>query len=63
MFLKALYPGCENRVFMQLNPDKFQVILLEKRGADNTNIEVKIGNEKIKSTSSVNFLEFILTIN
>ena len=31
---------------MIVNPDKFQVILLDKRGSDNTNIEVKIGNEK-----------------
>ena len=28
--------------------DKFQVILFDKRGSDNTNIEVKIGNEKLK---------------
>ena len=42
---------------MTVNPDKFQVILLHKRGSDNTNIEVKIGNEKIKSTSSVKLLE------
>ena len=38
---------------MIVNPDKFQVILLEKRVSDNTNIEVKIENEKIKSTSLV----------
>ena len=38
---------------MIANPDKFQVILLDKRGSDNTNIELKIGNEKIKSASSV----------
>ena len=30
---------------MIVNPDKFQVILLDKRGSDNTNIEVKVGNE------------------
>ena len=30
-----------------VNPDKFQVILLDNRGSDNTNIELKIGNEKI----------------
>ena len=41
---------------MIVNPDKFQVILLDKRGPDNTNIEVKIGNEKIHSTSSVKLL-------
>ena len=40
---------------MIVNPDKFQVIL-DKRGSDNASIEVKIGNEKIKSTSSVNLL-------
>ena len=39
-----------------VNSDKFQVILLEKRGSDNTNIEVKVGNEKIKSTLSVKLL-------
>ena len=38
---------------MIVNSDKFQVILLDKRGSDNTNIELKIGTEKIKSTSSV----------
>ena len=31
---------------MSVNPDKFQVILLDKRGSDNTNVKVKIGNEK-----------------
>ena len=41
---------------MIVNPDKFQVILLDKRDSDNTNIELKIGNEKIKSTSSVKLL-------
>ena len=41
---------------MTVNPDKFQVIILDKRGSDNTNIELKIGNEKIKSTSSVKLL-------
>ena len=39
---------------MIVNPDKFQVILLDKRRSDNTNI--KIGNEKIISTSSVKLL-------
>ena len=38
---------------MIVNSDKFQVILLDKRGSDNTNIGVKIGNEKINWTSSV----------
>ena len=41
---------------MIVNPDKFQVILLDKRGSDNTNIELKIGTEKIKSTLSVKLL-------
>ena len=41
---------------MIVNPDKFQVILLDKRGSENTNMEVKIGNEIIKSTSSVKLL-------
>ena len=39
-----------------VNPDKIQVILLDKGGSDNTNIKLKIGNEKIKSTSSVKLL-------
>ena len=29
-----------------VNPNKFQAILLDKRDSDNTNIEVKIVNEK-----------------
>ena len=41
---------------MIVNPDKFQVIVLDKRGPDNTNIELKIVNGKIKSTSSVKLL-------
>ena len=41
---------------MIVNPDKFEVILLYKRGSDNTNIELKIGKEKIKSSSSVKLL-------
>ena len=31
---------------MIVNPDKFQVVLFDKRGSDSTNIEVKIGNKK-----------------
>ena len=31
---------------MIVNPNKFQAIPLDKRGSDNTNIKVKIGNEK-----------------
>ena len=41
---------------MIVNPEEFQVILLDERDSDNTNIERKIGNEKIKSTSSVKLL-------
>ena len=41
---------------MVVNPDKFQVILLDKGRSDNINIEVEIGNEKIRSTSSVKLL-------
>ena len=37
---------------MIVNPGKFQVTLLDKRVSDNTNIELKIENEKIKSTLS-----------
>ena len=33
---------------MIVNPDKFQVIFLDKRRSDNTNTEVEIGNEKIR---------------
>ena len=60
--LQILEPECEITINllhnnkMIVNPDKFQVILLDKRGSDNTNIEVKIGNENIKSTSSAKFL-------
>ena len=42
---------------MIVNPVTFQVILPDKSSSDNTNIEVKIRNEKIKSTSSVKLLE------
>ena len=38
---------------MIANPDNFQVIFLNKRGSDNAKIKLKIGNEKIKSNSSV----------
>ena len=31
---------------MIINPGKFQVVFLNKRGSDKSNIEVKIGNEK-----------------
>ena len=41
---------------MIVNPDKFQVILLDKGRSDNINIEVEIGKEKISSTSSVKLL-------
>ena len=41
---------------MIVNPDKFQVIFLDKCRSDNTNIEVEIGNEKISSTLSVKLL-------
>ena len=41
---------------MIVNPDKFQVIILDKGRSDNTNIEVEIGNEKISSTSLVKLL-------
>ena len=41
---------------MIINPNKFQEILLDKRGSDNINTEVRIGKKKIKSISSVNLL-------
>ena len=43
---------------MIVNPDKFQVILLDKGRSDNTNRKrkVEIGNEKIRSTLSVKLL-------
>ena len=39
-----------------LNVDKFQVILLHKEIFDKKNIEVGVGNKKIRSTSSVKLL-------
>ena len=39
-----------------LNPDKFQVIFLDKGRSGNANIEVDIGNEKIRLISSVKLL-------
>ena len=60
--LKELLPilesKCEAAIYwlhnneMIVNPGKFQVTLLDKRVSDNTNIELKIENEKIKSTLS-----------
>ena len=41
---------------MIVNPDKFQETLLDKRGSDNINTEVRIGKKKIKSILSVNLL-------
>ena len=41
---------------MIVNPDKFQVIFLDKRRSNNRNIEVEIGNEKTSSTLSVKLL-------
>ena len=41
---------------MVVNPDKFQVVLLDKGRSDNANIQVEIGNEKIRSTLSVKLL-------
>ena len=41
---------------MIVNPDKFQLIFLDKCRSDNTNIEVEKGNEKISSTSSMKLL-------
>ena len=38
---------------MNVNPDEFQVILLDNSSFNNTNTEVKLGNEKSKSTTSV----------
>ena len=43
---------------MIVNPDKFQIILLDKRGSDNNNIEVKAGNK-----NRLSFSESMLTIN
>ena len=40
---------------MIVNLAKFQVIFFDKRDSDNTNIQL-IGNQKIKSTSSVKLL-------
>ena len=46
---------CNNK--MIISHDEFQVILLDKGRSDDTNIEVEIGNEKIRSISSVKLLE------
>ena len=43
---------------MIVNPDKFQIIILDKRGSDNNNIEVKAGNK-----NRLSFSESMLTIN
>ena len=57
-FLKNAMKTCKpnnrdlNRDWIIVNPDKFQIILFDKRGFDNANIEVKIRNKKIKSTWS-----------
>ena len=48
---------------MIVNSDKFQVILPDKCSCDNTDMEVEIGNEKIKSTSPVKFLGVHIDIN
>ena len=48
---------------MIVNPDKFQVILPGKRGSNDTNIKVKIGNKKINRLRQFNLSEYILTIN
>ena len=44
---------------MIVNLHKFQVILLDKYGSDNTNTEVKIGNKKIKSICQLSFWDGI----
>ena len=41
---------------MIADPDKFQVILLDKGRSDKTNIEVEIRNKKIRLTLSVKLL-------
>ena len=41
---------------MIVNPNKFQVILLGRDRSVSTNIEVEMGKEKIRSTSSVKLL-------
>ena len=46
-----------------VNLEKFQVILLVKRGSDNIKIEVKIGNRKLSRHRKLSLSEFILTIN
>ena len=57
-FLKNAMKTCKpnnrnlNRDWIIVNLDKFQIILLDKRGSDNANIEFKIRNKKIKSAWS-----------
>ena len=57
-FLKNAMKTCKpnnrnlNRDWIIVNLDKFQIILLDKHGSDNANIEFKIRNKKIKSAWS-----------
>ena len=43
---------------MKVNPDKFQVIILDKKKGDHTDENVVIDNKQIKSVPSVNLWEF-----
>ena len=54
----ASLPLHSKNYFQFWNPDKFQVILLDKRGFDNTNIVVKVG-KKLNRLHQLSFSEFI----
>ena len=41
---------------MIVNPDKFQSIIVDRKGQENNPIELKIGGKTIKSENSVNLL-------
>ena len=41
---------------MIVNPDKSQVIVLDKRGSSNTEVKVIIGSEQIQAVPSVDIL-------
>ena len=45
---------------MMVNPDKFQVIIIDKKKGDHTNENVVIDNKQIKTVSSIELLEIQL---
>ena len=45
---------------MIVNPDKSQVIVLDKRGSSNTEVKVIIGSEQIQAVPSVDILSITI---